>query len=388
MRNNTTGSTAVFAALACLAAGPAFAQTYAELHVFAGGADGLRPNGVTYIEGKLYGTTANGGDTACGGTGCGTAFSVNVTSGLEVVLHRFTSRIEGQEPSSGLTLMGNTVYGGTAIGGPLNHGVLFGFDLTTGTKAVVCSFPLGGGGSDPTGNLAPLNQVFYGTTHLGGLAKAGTVFVCDPVAKVASIVTSFPNRKAGRLPDYGVVASGLYLYGVANFGLHEVGSVFKTDPVLKTTTDLFDFSTTSIYGDTPNTPLIYGGSGGLLYGTAQHGGAGEAGTIYSVNSHNDAKALVYAFKGGADGTHPNSLVYSNKILYGSTVTGGAQNFGTLFSIDTTTDVKTILYSFSAVNGTGLANPRDLIFQDGVLYGVVDSASAPAKGTAAVFKFGP
>jgi len=46
------------------------------LHSFTGGADGAYPEGglILDAEGNLYGTTTNGGSSACNGNGCGTIF--------------------------------------------------------------------------------------------------------------------------------------------------------------------------------------------------------------------------------------------------------------------------------------------------------------------------
>ena len=47
------------------------------LYSFQAGTDGADPQGPVYLFDKmLYGTTASGGGTGCGGNGCGTLFRV------------------------------------------------------------------------------------------------------------------------------------------------------------------------------------------------------------------------------------------------------------------------------------------------------------------------
>jgi uncharacterized repeat protein (TIGR03803 family) len=88
------------------------------LYSFTGGMDGANPVGTPLLVGKdLYGTTANGGNSAaaCGGP-CGVVFKVDAT-GKETVLHSFTGP-DGENPYGGLiadaqgNLIGTATYGG------------------------------------------------------------------------------------------------------------------------------------------------------------------------------------------------------------------------------------------------------------------------------------
>jgi uncharacterized repeat protein (TIGR03803 family) len=49
------------------------------IYSFKGGKDGAAPSsGVIEVNGVLYGTTGNGGGNGCGGTGCGTVYSITL----------------------------------------------------------------------------------------------------------------------------------------------------------------------------------------------------------------------------------------------------------------------------------------------------------------------
>jgi uncharacterized repeat protein (TIGR03803 family) len=75
------------------------------------------------VNGTLYGTTLDGGDTACN---CGTVFSLDPGTGAEKVLYSFLGdRIDGAGPYAGLINVMGTLYGTTYGGGKHNHGTAF-----------------------------------------------------------------------------------------------------------------------------------------------------------------------------------------------------------------------------------------------------------------------
>ena len=60
------------------------------LYSFLGGPDGAGPfASLINVKGILYGTTVAGGGAGCGGSGCGTVFTINRKIGVETVLHSF-----------------------------------------------------------------------------------------------------------------------------------------------------------------------------------------------------------------------------------------------------------------------------------------------------------
>jgi uncharacterized repeat protein (TIGR03803 family) len=84
------------------------------LHSFGNGDDGARPAAdLTYLHGKLYGTTYAGGTNTIG-----TVFSLT-TKGEEHVVHSFGEDYgnDGNGPLAGLLDVGGTLYGTTQEGG-------------------------------------------------------------------------------------------------------------------------------------------------------------------------------------------------------------------------------------------------------------------------------
>jgi uncharacterized repeat protein (TIGR03803 family) len=157
------------------------------LYSFAGGSDGANPDSVLLLDaqGNLYGTTENGGNSECGGTGCGVVFELSPQSGgnwTETVVYTFCSVsgcADGERPGVGplvLDAAGN-LYGTTIFGGAYQScnadtcGVVFKLD-PEGNETVLHSFTGGADGADPAAGLI-MDKAgnLYGTAELGGNLK-------------------------------------------------------------------------------------------------------------------------------------------------------------------------------------------------------------------------
>lgn len=90
------------------------------IYNFSGGTDGAFPNGLLAADGKLYGTTKNGGYPC----GCGTVFSLT-TSGSETILYQFKGGSDAAVPYSGVIYADGTLYGTTVSGGSHNDGAVY-----------------------------------------------------------------------------------------------------------------------------------------------------------------------------------------------------------------------------------------------------------------------
>src|ERR1700722_5118287 len=126
------------------------------------------------VNGILYGTTANGGAYKAG-----TVFSIDPTTGLETVLHSFSGGSDGALPLAPLIDVNGKLYGTTSEGGTQNSacytggcGTVFSFDLTTGKKKILYAFCQQQNctdGQTPQANLIHANGALYGTTQYGGI---------------------------------------------------------------------------------------------------------------------------------------------------------------------------------------------------------------------------
>src|SRR5438045_3777969 len=115
----------LLAGLCLIPAGRMTAQTFTILHTFTGGSDGANPGGDLVLSGNtLYGSTGGGG------SGVGTVFKVNTDGSGFTNLHSFIAlnnytNSDGANPSGGLLLSGNTLYGTAVFGGSSGYGTVF-----------------------------------------------------------------------------------------------------------------------------------------------------------------------------------------------------------------------------------------------------------------------
>ena len=194
------------------------------------GSNGKNPYGDLILSGNtLYGTTSEGG--AYGGNLVGgTVFSVPVTGGTPTVLASFNGS-NGSEPTAGLILSGNKLYGTTAFGGAdyyvaqgvndLGSGTVFSVPLTGGTPTVLASFSIGNGGAfNPQAGLTLSGNTLYGTTFAGGANGAGAVFSVPVTGSsgTPTVLASFTGGSDGGTPYGGLILSGSKLYGTTAGG--------------------------------------------------------------------------------------------------------------------------------------------------------------------------
>lgn len=171
-------------------AGTVFSLTAAGkervLHSFSFKDDGASPfDGLLNVNGTLYGTTSDGG--VAPGVNWGTVFSIT-TSGTETVLHSFAGRgfRDGGNPVAGLTYINGKLYGTTVSGGK-GFGTVFAV-TTSGKSTVLYRFRGGDGsggsgdGSNPYGTLLNVKGKLYGTTFYGGRSRYG--FCCGSVFSI------------------------------------------------------------------------------------------------------------------------------------------------------------------------------------------------------------
>ncbi len=139
------------------------------VYSFTGGDDGAVPYGVpVYANGLLFGTT-----NMHGASNLGTVYSVDPATGAQSTIHAFIGGSDGANPSSRLTYANGLLYGTTNNGGAHGNGVVFSVDPTTGEEVVLHSFDGATEGSWPIAQLTYLDGQLYGTASQGGQFGSG-----------------------------------------------------------------------------------------------------------------------------------------------------------------------------------------------------------------------
>jgi uncharacterized repeat protein (TIGR03803 family) len=150
-------------------------------------------------QGNLYGMTAYGG----GSCNCGTVFKVDL-EGNETILHTFTGSPDGAFPFLGALILdeAGNLYGTTADGGQpgcFGSGCGIVFELSPGnggwTETILYTFTGGGDGANPyAGVLLDPQGNLVGTTFAGGSSNHGTVFELSPAAEPGRRACCTPSR--------------------------------------------------------------------------------------------------------------------------------------------------------------------------------------------------
>jgi uncharacterized repeat protein (TIGR03803 family) len=296
--------------------------------------------------GNLYGTTEDGGNTACSG-GCGTVFELSPTAAggwKFTALHKFTGGADGE-----------LIYAGLAL--------------------------------DASGNV-------YGTALRGGKYGFGDVFELSPVSGGGwkfSVLYSFQNTNDGANPSQGVTldASG-NVFGVSNT------TVFELSPV---SGHGWKYKTLHVLRGLQYPMSVTLDPAGNIFGVTADGGITNAnclngcGTAFELTQVAGVwkYTLLYAFTGNADGAMPLGSLTLDALgnLYGVSGLGGnidscPYGCGTVFELTPSGSAwtETVLLAFDYTDGE---QPHgQLVFDaSGNLYGTTefDSASNCACGVA-------
>jgi uncharacterized repeat protein (TIGR03803 family) len=244
------------------------------LHHFTEAVDGIAPEvGFRDDAGNLYGTTGLNSTSAKCTRNCGTVFKLS-TAGKLTTLYTFNGH-DGDEPAGPLigdaagNLYGTTARGGDAACGSLGCGTVF--KLAANGKFTTLHVFVGSDGSTPTGRLSRDEAGnLYGTT-VGGSQGFGTVYKLDVSGQIKILISLLADDRLGAHPEGGVVigAAG-NLYGTTRAGgANDWGFIFKYDVQSDEGTVVHAF--TGEDGGFAIGPLIRD-SIGNLYGAGFNGG--------------------------------------------------------------------------------------------------------------------
>jgi uncharacterized repeat protein (TIGR03803 family) len=210
---------------------------------------------VQAIDGDLYGTTYEGGSTACHGVGCGTIFKLT-PGGTLTVLHRFDDSDGGYPEGWLLPATDGSLYGTTSLGGSQGGGTIFKIS-PSGSLTTIYEFGDDGGPVGPAAGLVQAtNGIFYGTTTFGGTSTAcyngcGTVFSLS--VGLGPFVKTLP-----RLGKVGAAIKilGTDLTGATSVAFNGIAATFSVvSPSLITTTVPVGATTGTVQVVTPSGTL-------------------------------------------------------------------------------------------------------------------------------------
>lgn len=305
-------------------------------------------------------------------------------------LHIFSAvsgatNIDGVNPTAGLTLSGNILYGMARAGGSSNYGTIFKLNADGSGFTTLYNFTNGADGGNPGGGdtLVFSSNMLFGVTSFGGtnVPRKGAVF------KINTDGTGFTNLYSfhgsdGQTPAGGLTISGGTLYGTtfSGGGAGKHGTIFEINTDGSGFATLFAFSTTN--GSSPVAPMIL--SGNTLYGTTRVG-SNSVGSVFRINTDGSSFTNLYSFTGGTDGALPESaLALSDNYLFGTTTSAGISNYGTIFRINTDGTGFTVLHGFTSTYDAGEPFGGLTMFSN-ILYGTAEAGNSSSGNWGIVFK---
>jgi uncharacterized repeat protein (TIGR03803 family) len=327
---------------------------------FSNAPDAGYPQGELTVSGNsLFGTTFGGGSSGVGAVFVGqTNGVVSVTRSFSTVSADNATNFGGASPTALIALSSNTIYGTTTAGGAAANGTVFAVTTNGATYSVLHDFSFldsqagtNADGAAPWGGLALSSGTLYGTASVGGAGGSGVVFSVSTNGTNFTVLYSFSpldtltaTNPDGAFPFGGLVLLSNTLYGTTFAGgQNGRGTVFSIQTNGSGFSVLHHFTATDIVtgtnadGASPCSDLIF--SSNVLYGTASAGGAGGAGTVFSVNLASAQFAPLHSFAAlsgngtNADGAIPVApVVLLGNSLYGTTFTGGPGGAGTVFVV--------------------------------------------------------
>ncbi len=168
-------------------------NSYSKIFDF-GGVNGEGPWGdlLEASDGKLYGTTTEGGSETINNIGAGALYSLDPSTNTYTKLYDFKRDGSGYFPTSNLIeapdgkLYGTTFFTTTNGGG---NGNIFSFDRSTNTYTNLFNFN-SGNGANPYGKLClGIDGKIYGKTRWGGVTE-GVIFSFDPATNIYTMLNA------------------------------------------------------------------------------------------------------------------------------------------------------------------------------------------------------
>ena len=231
---------------------------------------------------------------------------------------------------------------------------------------------------------------------------ATVVLLSTAHAQTLTVLHTFTGGADGYEPYAGVTLDQQgRIYGTTYLGgSHNGGVVFRLVRGGQgwTLSPIYSFGSQDHDGNTPFARVVFGPSG-LLYGTTDYGGAGNSGTVFSLQPPATAcknalcpwiETILYSFTGGADGAYPQfgDLIFDQAgNIYGTTANGGASGGGVVFKLTRSGGGwnESVLWNFTSGND-GSYPVGGVIFDNaGNLYGVTTFGG---RGYGTVYKLSP
>ncbi len=267
------------------------------------------------------------------------------------------------------------LYGNTTQGGSYGCGIIYDYNLATGTITTLASYT-GAQGSTPQAPPILVDGVLYGIAGQGGSTGYGVVWSLQPDQPDSfTVLHTFAGGTTDTASPFGALtynpADGL-LYGMAfTAAENHLGGIFSLNPDGSGYQLRASFTPES--GGVPQMgALVRDPATGIFYGSGWVGGANKLGTLFAFDPSTNQVSPVFAFT-QSSGTQPYSgpvLSSSGNWLYVVTWLGGSdvktvfgQGYGTILAVKKDGSDSKVLYTFNKKSG-GLGFSSASLSSDG------------------------
>ena len=314
------------------------------LHEFFKSLDGSSPCGglLHGSDGRLYGTALAGGMN-----NYGTVFAMEADGSGFTTLRHLAFTADGGNPQGGVIEgLDGRLYGTTYEGGPKGAGTAFAINRDGTGFTVLRSMSLvEDGGLSSAGLLLGRDGRLYGMLERSALyGEAGALYAMESNGSGFSVLRRLVRESDGSSPRGGLMQGvDERLYGVANDGgAFGGGTVFAVSPdgteftVLKHLNRALD-------GAHPDAKLVQGGDG-LVYGTTTVGGEFDGGTVFAVAPDGTSFEILHHLNPTTDGQHATKelVVGSDGWIHAAASQEGPEGGGTVFSLNLTPEINSPL----------------------------------------------
>lgn len=186
---------------------------------YSGYDNGAYPESLVFVNGKLYGVTLSGGESA----GFGVIFEFDLVNNAYMIKHSF-SGLDGREPRSEVLLASNgKLYGNTWLGGSLGYGVFFEYDISSQVFTKKIDFDILNTGSFPLNNS--LFEVDLGLLGVDNLISDISLSISPNPVK--NILTINANQAIDKISIYNIIGQEVKSYKIITNNKIDVSSIPK-----------------------------------------------------------------------------------------------------------------------------------------------------------------
>lgn len=311
-------------------------------HSFQAGT-GWAPTGSLLLaaDGKMYGMTTVGGPS-----NNGVIFRFDPATGVYSNLINFNGT-NGAHPHHNLVQLSNgKIYGTTVQGGPSDEGVLFEYNPVSNSITVLHNFAwINGGGSPFVGTVQAANGKLYGTCTVVTPGFAGVLYSYDLTTGTYHVEKTFNAAVDGYAGGNVLQASNGILYSSTNNGTDNIYSFNTNNSVY---TNLQPLTVADGYDSFGS---LIEATNSKLYGLMAMGGVADDGVLFSYDHVTNTYVKLHDFEDAA-GEFPQGtlLQAADGNLYGMTYGGGINDNGTVFKYNPVTAAFNVIFNFDGING--------------------------------------